>query len=104
MRKAVVACLLIATLVLSVVGCVEVVRTAPPPPREEMRPVAPHHEALWIEGHWARMHGQWEWVPGYWERPPHRGAAWVPGHWVERGGSGGGYRATGDDARPLLCS
>ena len=44
---------------------VVVVRTAPPPPRHEVVPVARHG---------------YEWAPGYWNWNGHR-YVWVRGHW-----------------------
>ena len=78
-------------------GCaarVVYVRTAPPPPRVEVRPPRPAARAVWIPGHWrwtghayVWVSGRWElrpkgrvWVPGHWRRT-RRGWMWVPGHW-----------------------
>jgi len=83
MNRTIVAFAVVAALTLSVVGCVTVVRTGPPPARVEVRPVAPYPEAAWIDGHWDYRGGNWVWLQGYWERRPYPGAVWVPGHWRE---------------------
>ncbi len=61
-------------------GCVYHVRTPPPPPRAEVRPVRPFIGAIWIDGHW-HYRGDWTWVPGHWKKPPRAGVVWAPGHW-----------------------
>ena len=81
MAKTLAAWLALAILVVFIGGCITEVRTPPPPPRTEVRPPAPHHEAVWIQGHWQHRHGEYVWEPGHWERAPRAGVAWVPGHW-----------------------
>lgn len=56
----------------------------PPAPRVEVRPVAPWHDGVWIDGHWGRRDGEWVWKPGHWERG-YGHAGWVPGHYDRRG-------------------
>jgi hypothetical protein len=60
---------------------VVIVEEEPPAPRVEVRGHAPSHEHAWIEGHYVRTNGHWDWRAGHWERPPRRNAVWVPGHW-----------------------
>jgi hypothetical protein len=86
MNRIVVALIVAVALTMSVMGCVEVVRTGPPPPRVEVRPALPYAEAVWIDGHWDYRGGNWVWAQGYWERRPFPGAVWVPGHWRETPG------------------
>ena len=61
-----------------------VVRTAPPPLREERVP-GPRRGYEWAPGYWAWRHGRYAWVSGSWmrERP---GEHWVAHRWVERDG------------------
>lgn len=91
--------LLIAALVAGSFGSVAlpasadiVIRTAPPPPREEAVP-APRHGYVWAPGHWEWRHRHHVWVPGKWLRERRGYVYHVPtwterdGHWVmERGG------------------
>ena len=58
-----------------------VVSTEPPPLRHEVVTVAPSARHVWIDGYWARTHGQWVWVPGHYEVRPRERAVWVKGHW-----------------------
>lgn len=49
-------------------------------------PVAPGPDFIWVSGCWTWRHtrlgfGRWEWVPGFWSRPPHRDAIWIGGRW-----------------------
>lgn len=62
------------------------IEVAPPPPQQEVIPVAPSPQHVWIAGYWrwdpmARRHA---WMAGRYDlgRP---GRAWVPAHWVQRG-------------------
>ncbi len=86
MNRIVVALIVAVALTMSVMGCVEVVRTGPPPARVEVRPALPYPEAVWIDGHWDYRGGNWVWAQGYWERRPFPGAVWIPGHWRETPG------------------
>jgi hypothetical protein len=61
------------------------INLTPPPPRYEVRPVAPWGNGVWIEGHWARRDGQWVWIRGHWARPYGGYSAWVPGHYNRYG-------------------
>ena len=84
LHLALAACVLFS---LSSLGCSGevVVRTAPPPEREEVVAVAPSPQHFWVRGHWAWNGGGYNWVPGHWEirRPT---AVWQPGRWRESGG------------------
>jgi hypothetical protein len=66
------------------VGCAGpvYVRTAPPPPKVEVKPARPGPTAVWIDGHWKWSRNRYVWVAGHWEKNP-RGA-WVPGRWEKR--------------------
>ena len=50
-----------------------------PPPRApyERRGQVPGPGYAWVNGYWSPQGGQYEWVPGRWDRPPYRGARWV---------------------------
>lgn len=79
--------ILMSVFFISLIGCTTIVRTPPPQPRVEIRPVPPYPYGVWIQGHWVSRHGQWVWVAGHWKRPPAPKAVWIPGHWkkVPRG-------------------
>lgn len=63
-----------------------VIRIAPPRAVVERRVVAPGPGHVWIGGY-HRWDGRgYAWVPGRWERPPHRRAHWVSPRYVRRGG------------------
>ncbi|NMC70719.1 MAG: BcpO-related WXXGXW repeat protein, partial [Myxococcales bacterium] len=53
-----------------------IVSVAPPPPRVEVRGVAPAPNYVWIEGSWSWRNDQWVWVEGRWV-PPRAGYTWV---------------------------
>ena len=74
----------VSILLAILFGCAATfyVPDAPPELLIEVRPTPPHPQAIWIDGHWGWSHGQYQWVPGYWERQP-RGE-WVPGSWEHR--------------------
>ncbi len=76
---------IIAAVALSfgAVGCVAVVRPAPPAPRYEVTGVAPFPGAVWIQGHWVYRYGAWRWMRGHWARRPWGGAVWIKGYWRE---------------------
>jgi YXWGXW repeat-containing protein len=61
------------------------INLTPPPPRVEVRPVAPWRDGVWIDGHWGRRDGQWEWIPGHWARPMGHYTRWVPGRYLPNG-------------------
>ena len=67
---------------------VQIVTSAPPPPREEIRVAAPTGSGVWTPGYWD-WRGQWVWVEGSWSRPPAPQAQWVRAEYVP---AGGGYR------------
>lgn len=55
---------------------------APPPPRVlRVRPVAPGHDYVWVDGYWYPVGGHYHWHAGYWTRPPYGGAAWIGPHY-----------------------
>ena len=45
----------------------------PPRARYERRGPLPGPGYTWINGYWSPQGGQYEWVPGRWDRPPYRG-------------------------------
>ena len=66
------------------------VGTPAPAMLAEAIPPAPYPDFVWISGCWVWRHmrlgfGYWEWVPGYWVRPPYRDAIWINGGWRHRG-------------------
>lgn len=71
-----------ALLSLFVAGCSAevVVRSAPPPDREEPAVRAPSDNHFWVRGHWEWNGRDYQWVAGHWEarRATH---VWVAGHW-----------------------
>ena len=81
----------VACLVVALCACVVepahgayasgVVAVAPPAPRIEVVPVAPHVDFVWLDGYWNWNGGRHVWVGGHWE-PPHRGYVWVPHAWI----------------------
>jgi len=52
------------------------------PPRdiEEVIPVRPRADMIWIQGHHIWRRGQWIWVSGHWKKT-RPGRIWVGGHW-----------------------
>ena len=68
----------------------------PPAKIVEVKPIQPHPNMIWIEGHWKwhrRAHkyvwvpGRWQkvkknriWISGSWENT-HRGWIWIEGYW-----------------------
>lgn len=67
----------------------EVIRTAPPAPRVEVRSAMPGRDYIWIDGYWAWQGARHEWVPGHWAEP-RAGYVWVPHRWEHV--RGGGWR------------
>ncbi len=66
------------------------VGTSAPGPLIEAVPPAPAPDFVWVSGVWRWRHtrlgfGDWEWLPGYWTRPPYRDAIWMGGGWGHRG-------------------
>ena len=71
--------------------------TTAPAPIVEVLPHSPDPYFVWVSGGWVWRHtrlgfGYWEWVPGYWARPPYRDAVWIDGGWRHRGWGGGYWR------------
>jgi hypothetical protein len=54
----------------------------PPPPRTVVVETRPGF--VFIEGHWVRRDGRWDWQDGHWERE-RAGQVWVAGRWDTRG-------------------
>ena len=59
------------------------IRTAPPPPEMEAIAAAPGDGYVWIAGHYVFRGNVYIWVPGRWERPPHKHARWESGRWEQ---------------------
>ena len=82
-------------VVYSQPGAEVVVNGAPPDPVVETVVAPPDPTFVWIPGAYFWV-GHWEWRPGRYERPPHRGAHWVPPGYYYRGGRhiyvAGGWR------------
>lgn len=62
------------------------VNVAPPPPRVEVRPMAPSPNHVWIGGHWAWRNNAHVWLPGHYMLPPGGGYHWEQARWVNEGG------------------
>jgi hypothetical protein len=62
-----------------------IVRTAPPPPREERIPPG-RRGYVWANGYWDWNGRRYVWRPGHWERA-RAGHHYRPDRWVERNGS-----------------
>jgi len=86
LRKSVVGMLFALGLAFNVAGQEVVVTVKPPHAVEERRPVSPGRDYVWIGGYHRWDGRAYVWVPGRWERPPHRHAHWVAHHWVKRHG------------------
>ncbi len=54
----------------------------PPPPRSVVVESRPGF--VFLEGHWYRSGGRWEWQDGHWERE-RAGQSYVVGRWDRRG-------------------
>ena len=63
-----------------------VVYTAPPAPRATVtvRPSAPYHGAIWVDGHWQWNGAQYVWVDGFYQQP-RAGYVYVQPRWERRG-------------------
>lgn len=70
--------------------------SAPPPVYQEVVPVRPFADAIWIAGFWGWLGGRYVWNGGHWDhpRPGHR---WEPHRWVPH--SNGGWRMEGGNWR-----
>jgi hypothetical protein len=64
-------------------------QTPPPPPPDEVQPVSPGADYVWVGGDWV-WNGGWVWVGGHWAFPPFHGAIWYHGGW--RRGWNGNFR------------
>ncbi len=74
-------CLILGLLI----GCVvSHPRVAPPPLKQEVRPVKPSVQHVWIPGHWKWAGGRYVWIGGHWTKPK-AGKVWVPGYWKKKG-------------------
>jgi hypothetical protein len=64
-----------------------IILTAPPPPRHEViiERDRPSRDHVWIAGYWGNQRGQHVWVAGHWEKPPHGRMLWVEPRWERRG-------------------
>jgi hypothetical protein len=58
----------------------------PPPPYQEMRPVAPPGHWSWQPGHWHWNGERYSWIGGHWTDFRGDGSRFVAGHWDNRGG------------------
>jgi hypothetical protein len=72
---------------------VVVATAAPPPLQQEVIPMSPGPDMVWIPGYWNWSNGQYNWVPGRYEAG-RVGYQWVPqrweninGQWTMTGGS-----------------
>jgi hypothetical protein len=81
--------LLAFALAASSLGCVAtvhgeagVVVEDPPPPREE--PIEVRAGFVFVQGHWYRAGGRWEWQAGHYERE-RANMHWTAGRWERRG-------------------
>jgi len=70
-----------------------------PPARKVVvvKPAKPHHNHVWVKGHWKWdksryiwTEGRWVkpkpgylWIDGHWKKSKH-GWRWVPGHWKKK--------------------
>ena len=61
---------------------------APPEDRFYRVPPQPGPDYVWIEGYQHPRGARYEWLDGYWTRPPYEGAFWVAPYY-----SGGQYYA-----------
>ncbi len=52
---------------------------------EEVVPVAPGPDYVWVAGYWAWSGTEYSWVPGSWVVRPYPYAAWEPGRWRKHG-------------------
>ncbi len=80
------ACVVLATLVLSIVSFSADAkpRIAPPPLRVEVIPVSPTPNRVWLAGYWKWAGVNYAWVEGRWVKAK-PGKAWIPGTWVQKG-------------------
>jgi hypothetical protein len=58
------------------------VRPVAPVVVQTSRP-SPNH--VWVGEEWREDHGNYRYVGGHWDVPPHPGERWIPGHWAREG-------------------
>jgi hypothetical protein len=85
-KQAIAAALTVAALGVAIpsYSATVIVRTAPPPPREEMAPAA-RKGYVWRAGHWDWRGNKYVWVKGSWVKA-RRGYHYVQPAWVEDNG------------------
>ncbi|HTS60570.1 MAG TPA: YXWGXW repeat-containing protein [Candidatus Acidoferrales bacterium] len=79
--------LAVGTILTGCAGRAYVAYGAPPPPRYGFVGTAPGPGYVWADGYWDRRGGQWAWVQGTWQRPPHPHAVWVAPAWRQEHGA-----------------
>ncbi|MGA9670064.1 MAG: hypothetical protein WBQ94_12700 [Terracidiphilus sp.] len=82
MKKIALAVLLALTQIPAASNAQVVVRIGPPPVVVEHPGPPPERGFVWVSGYHRWDDGRYVWVPGHYERPPHRGAHWVAHRWV----------------------
>ena len=83
MKKFAIAALLALTLLpVASFATQIIVNVGPPAPIVERPGPPPAAGLMWIAGYHRWDGAHYVWVPGRWERPPHRGAHWVAHRWV----------------------
>jgi hypothetical protein len=85
-KKIALAALLAFTLLPAAANAQVYVRVGPPAPIVERRMAPPERGYVWVNGYHRWDGERYVWVPGHWDRPPHRHARWVRHHWVHRRG------------------
>ncbi len=73
--------LLLAALMSSCAGTVEVREKPVRPNAVVVRPPQPSPRHIWIEEDWRPSGRTYVYRGGYWAAPPRASAVWVPGHW-----------------------
>jgi len=56
------------------------VKKTPPARKVVVKPAKPHHNAIWVKGHWSWKKDSYKWVGGHWLKSK-PGYIWVDGHW-----------------------
>lgn len=51
-----------------------------------VRPPAPRHRAVWVDGYWTWNGRDYVWTEGHWERERH-GHRWRQARWEDRHGT-----------------
>ncbi len=54
----------------------------PPKAKREVAPPRPHHDDVWVPGHWTWENRAYRWAGGGWVQPPEGYHAWVSGRWA----------------------